>query len=221
MNSQLDRTPLIRDFRTGVKSKNDVFKYIEEAGASIKEPVEGFYTLLYPFSVFGYYDIVKKLWDHGVRPTSTGKSCTLLHCAVRTHPSTGPRDEDRAKMLRLYLSAKETHGEHLQINQKSECGMTALRMAVCLHLENCVEVLLENGASAQPPEEENYSLLHHAVGNSAIIKMLLNAFSGNINWQDADGRTALFLAIESGKVESAMTLLEREADPNIRNNEGK
>jgi len=223
ISKHLDKVPVVRDFRTGAIDKGGVFKFIAESGGSVREPlIEGF-NLLHCFAILGEYDIVKRLWDEGVRPTSSSTTCTVLHCAVRTHPSTEkdcPRDKDRAEMLKLFFTAKETHGEHLSINQKTLCGRTPLQMATCLHLENCVEVLLEHGASAKVPEGETYSHLHNAVGSPVIMKMVLNAYSGDINQQDAEGRTALLLAIEKGKAESALILLEREADPNIQNKEG-
>ena len=220
LNSHLDKNALVRDFRTGAITKDDVHKIIAESGPSITEPLGDGYTLLHSFSVLGEYDIVKLLWEKGVRPTSCEKKCTVLQCAVRTHPSIEgdcPRDEDRAKMLRLYFTAKDTHGQYMPIDHRSPCGWPVLKMATRLHLENCVEVLLENGANPMVP---GYFLLHYAVGNPAIIKMLLNACSNNINSLDREGRTALFMAIETGKVASALTLLERGADPNIRNKEG-
>ena len=224
LNQHLDKYPLVRDFRTGAVDKDGVFKFIAESGESVREPLLDGYNYLHAFAVLGEYDIVKRLWDEGVRPTSSPSTCTVLHCAVRTHPSIEkecPRDEDRAKMLKLFFTAKETHGEYLSIDEKTLCGRTALQMATLLLLENCVEVLLEHGASAKVPEGELYSShLHNAVGSPAILKMVLNAYSGDIDLQDSEGRTALLLAIEAGKAESAQILLEREADPNIENKEG-
>lgn len=223
LNFHLDScASLVREFRTGVLSKDEVLKVIEESGEDITKPLDddgG--SLLHAFALLGEYDIVKGLWDKGARPT-IGKrySCTVLHCAVRTHPFLPPRDEDRAKMLRLFLSSKESHGNSMPIDQQNTCGWTALKLAAKLQLEHCVEVLLEHGANPIVTDEEGYSPLHNSVGNPCMIKMLLNASSANIDTADSDGKTALLLSLDKGAVESSLTLLERGADPNIRNKEG-
>jgi ankyrin repeat protein len=51
-------------------------------------------------------------------------------------------------------------------------------------------------------------------GHCNIIKLLVEHKS-DINWQDDDGMTALFLATEFGKLETVKCLLEKEADSNI------
>lgn len=221
IDSLLDNvSKLVREFRTGVITKDEVLKIIAESGEDVDE--DGCH--LHSFALLGEYDIVKALWDKGARPTM-GKGCnsTVLHTAVRTYPpveSVTPRDVDRAKMLRLFLSAKESHGSVMPIDYQNKCGWTALKLATKLQLEHCVDLLLEHGANPIVTDSEGYSPLHNSVGNPSIIKMLLNASSANIDALDTDGNTALILSLEKGAVESSLILLERGANPNIRNKEG-
>lgn len=51
-------------------------------------------------------------------------------------------------------------------------------------------------------------------GHCNIIKLLVE-HKANINWQDDDGMTALWLATEFGEVEMVKCLLEQGANPNI------
>ena len=212
---------IVRDFRTGVLSKDEVMKIIAEEEQLEDGFKPGEQSLLVGFSLLGEYDIVKLLWDKGLRPTVPREGdCTVLHSAVRTIPTIEPKEAERAKLLRLFLSAKETHGHCMPIDQRNMSGWTALKIATRLKLEQCVEVLLQHGANPVVKDEEEYFPLHNSVGNPSIIKMLLNANPANINARDADGNTALMLSLERGAVESSLTLLERGADPNISNREG-
>ena len=222
LNYFLDNgSSLVREFRIGILSKNQLVKIITEwTGKDLtKYNVD---WLLLAFSLLGEYDIVKLLWDKGARPTVLENfNCTVLHCAVRTHPQLEPRDADRAKMLKLFLSAKEVHGNSIPINHKNSYGWTALKLATKLQLEHCVEVLLEHGANPVVADDEDFAPLHNSVGNHNIIKMLLNASCANIDAKDTDGNTALLLSLGKGAVESSLTLLERGANPNIPNKEGE
>ena len=51
-------------------------------------------------------------------------------------------------------------------------------------------------------------------GHCNIIKLLVE-HKANINWQDDDGMTALWLATEFGELETVKCLLEQAANPNI------
>jgi ankyrin repeat protein len=51
-------------------------------------------------------------------------------------------------------------------------------------------------------------------GHCNIIKLLVQ-HKADINWQDDDGMTALWLAIEFGELETVKCLLEQGANPNI------
>lgn len=222
LNFILDSTSsVVREYRTGVLGKDEVMKIISEsAGEDVTEPDA--VCLLHAFSILGEYDIVKLLWDNGARPSiMKAFNCTVLHCAVRTHPLLESRDADRAKMLKLFLSAKESHGNSMPIDHRNKCGWTALKLATRLQLEHCVEVLLEHGANPVVADDEAFAPLHNSVGNHCIIKMLLNASCANIDSQDADGKTPLLLSLEMGAVESSLTLLERGANPNIPSKEGE
>lgn len=226
INQCLDSIDLVRLFRTGVLDVDGVLKKIAEAGDEIIQMKAG-WSLLHPFSVLGCYEIVEKLWERGLRPSiAKCAGSTVLHCAVRTYPPHGAatHDLERAKILTLYLSSGEDFGNNLPMNALCNHGWTALKLAVRLNLVRCVEVLLKYGADTQITDPEGYSPLHNAVGNHDIVKMLLNADSANIDAPDSEGNTALLLSLKTGTtggMDSAMVLLERNANPNVPNKEGE
>ena len=62
--------------------------------------------------------------------------------------------------------------------------------------------------------------MHNAVGNADIVKLLLTKAKA-INKQNQDGESALYLSAERGLTDSALTLLEYGANPNLANKEGE
>ena len=223
LSEYLDRNELVRLFRRGELEVDDVLKRISEASPDdeLFQTNKDGVSLLAHFSVLGNYEIVEKLLSRGLKPAiiiCTGG--TLLQLTVRVI-SDNKRDTERAKILRLYLKIAKDYSDALSVDNQDTCaGWTALNMAAYMNLEKCVEVLLEHGANTRATVKKGHSPLHNAVGNHAIVKMLLNADSANIDGQDEEGNTALSLALKRGDLESTMVLLERKANPNIPNKEG-
>lgn len=223
LSEYLDSNELVRLFRRGDLKVDDVLKRISEAPPDdelLQVNADGV-SLLAHFSVLGAHEIVEKLLSKGVKPaiiSCTG--CSLIQCTVKVI-SDNRRDTERAKILQLYLKYARDYPNTLPIDNQDMRGWTALKLASRMNLEKCVEVLLEHGADTRLTDKEGYSPLHNAVGNHAIVKMLLNADSANIDAQDVEGNTALSLALKRGDLESTMVLLERKADPNIPNKEGR
>ena len=224
LNEALDRVDLVRLFRTGSLGVEAVLKKIAEAkpGDDMLKVNEDGNSLLGCFSVLGSYEVVQKLWEKGLRPSiSKGTGCTLIHGAVRTFPlgTTDTKDIERAKILRLYLTS-ENHEKTVPVNAINGFGWTALKMAVRLDLEKCVEMLLDHGADVHLAGGDGNYPLHDAVGNHTILKMILKADPKAVNVQNKEGSTALLLALKRGDIASCQVLLEGEADTNISNKEG-
>ena len=195
-----------------------ILKVISESEAQITQPQADGSSLLHSFSMLGCYDIVKLLWDKGARPSILKKdNSTVLHSTVRTQDDS--EDEERSKILDLFLSSEEDQGNSMPIDYKCSKGWTALKLAAHTNLEHCVEVLLERGADPDTPDDESYTPLHNAIGNPDIVKLLATK-SNNIDARNQEGETALYVACERGLVDSALTLLEYKASPNILNKEG-
>ena len=215
----VDMAGIIRLFKQG-EAVDSMMKMIADSDQEALTEVKPDGTsLLQSFTVVGNYDIVKALWSKGARPSILqADQSTILHSAVRTQDDT--QDGVRSQILQLFFSS-EKHGTDLKgsINLQNNKGWTSLKLAARKNLEHCVEVLLENEADPDIPDQEHFTALHNAIGFPAILKLLLTK-TKNINCQNSDGETPLFLASERGLTESALTLLEYDADPNIPNKEG-
>ena len=218
-DDRLEIANIIRLFKQGEAVDTVMKKIADSDPAKLTEVKRDGTSLLHSFAIVGSYGIVKALWNKGARPSilQVDKS-TVLHSAVRTQDES--QDEGRSQMLQMFLSC-EKHGSDLKaaVNHQNSKGWTALKLAARKNLERCVEVLLDNGADPDIPDEENYTALHNAIGFPAIVKLLLTK-AKKINFQNNDGETPLYLAAERGLNESALTLLEYGADPNIPNKEG-
>ena len=196
-----------------------IVKLVHQSGGAVLEPRADGASLLHHFAVLGMYEGVKVLWERGAKPSILlSDDSTLLHSAVRAgDPS---QDQQRANMLSLFLNGS-SRGVSFSVDKRNSKGWTALKLAARKGLERSVESLLEHGADPNVPDNESYLPLHNSVCHHAILKLLVSSrHPRNINAQTEKGETPLYLSVESGNVESAVTLLEHQADPNITNKEG-
>ncbi|MEI2724866.1 MAG: ankyrin repeat domain-containing protein [Verrucomicrobiota bacterium] len=102
-------------------------------------------------------------------------------------------------------------------------GATPLYSAILTDNADCVEMLLAHGADTEIMVNGVYSSLRTAVerGIKKIVEALLEA-GAEINAKGGgDGRTALHQAVEYRDLEMASLLLERKADPNLRDASGQ
>ena len=214
-----DMANIIRLLKQGEAVDTVIKVIVDSDAAKVTEVKVDGTSLLHTFTVIGNYDIVKALWNKGARPSILkADQSTVLHSAVRTQDRT--QDEGRSLILQMFLCC-EKHGAELKaaVNLQNSSGWTALKLAARKDLERCVEVLLDNGADPDVQDNEKYTALHNAVAFPAVVKLLLTK-TKDINVQNNDGETPLCLASEKGLTESALTLLEYGADPNVPNKEG-
>lgn len=212
-----DPGSIVRLFRQG-EAVDAVLKLISEAEVDLTESRPDGTSALHSFAILGCYEIVKLLWEKGARPSILkADDSTILHSVVRAQDDS--QDETRADILKLFLSSDECGGNSMPLDYQNSKGWTALKLAARRNLEKCVEVLLEHGADPDVADHEQYTALHNAICNPDIVKLLLTK-SKNINKQNQEGETALYIASERGLTDSALTLLEYGADPNLPNKEG-
>ena len=81
--------------------------------------------------------------------------------------------------------------------------------------------LLENGASREMPSKSNMLTFASSFGNIQAVEYLIDAGVFSINDQDAKGRTALIAAVEGEWRDLCKLLVEKGADPEIKDIEGR
>jgi len=125
-----------------------------------------------------------------------------LSGAIRTRELTPAVHAYLAKQLDLVeLFAKKG----IIFDSATSAGI--LRMAAEAGHEELLCLMLDRGAQVSRGDEQDRTALHLAVGNEAIVKLLL-AHGADPIWQDDTGKTPLDLARESGNKVTTRLLAE-------------
>jgi ankyrin repeat protein len=134
-------------------------------------------------------------------------------------------DEARMEMLKHAVRQGHTHAvEHIISSNKFDLdatdskGLTAAHHAAAANDLKILEMLKNAGANMDTASNNTLTpLMHGARSNAAAtVKYLSNLEGMDINKTDADGRTALFHAAQSGSLDTVKELLKAGADPNIK-----
>src|SRR5262249_50113590 len=87
-----------------------------------------------------------------------------------------------------------------------------------------VKVLLEHGASPVASADGGVTPLISSAsemsGGAAMSTFAMIAYADDVNQQDADGDTALFIATTEGRIEVVRALLRAGGNPNLPNHKG-
>ena len=107
------------------------------------------------------------------------------------------------------------HG--VDVNAINSSSQTALLLACATGQDECVKLLLDNGADPNTSENATgYRSLHAAVLGKCKHQTIQEiANKAYVDVQDLDGKTALFIACVSSQQNSVQILLEAAANPNI------
>lgn len=117
-------------------------------------------------------------------------------------------------------------GYSIDINIKDSVGFTALAIAVALHHDDVVKLLLENGADPNIPNDKGDTALHHAAENNLLkIAVLLLNHHADLNATNSFGNQPLWPAVfyvRDDKRRHAIVelFLDHHADPTHKNNAG-
>ena len=106
------------------------------------------------------------------------------------------------------------------VNRPSN-GITPLYLAAQQENVKGVAFLLRNGAKVSNPNENGESPMYIAVANgydlvTGILAHKSEAPAADVNWQNELGEPLLNIAAEMGHTEIVRILLEKGADPNVR-----
>lgn len=170
-------------------------------GANAHTPCSGF-TGIYIAAQRGRLDIINKLKDMGAPFDSFVSS----------------RNETP-----IFVAAQFNNVEAIALlaefgcdpNAPAKSGFTPMRMAAENGNNESVKALVKAGASVNAVSDTGSPLMSAALDGRAACIKLLASLGAELNWQNKDGATALFIATCEQQVDAVKALLELGADPNI------
>ncbi|XP_023289735.1 transient receptor potential channel pyrexia [Orussus abietinus] len=166
-------------------------------------------TPLHLAACSGSAKVVEELLKYGPNPNEWDfdRTCTSLHCAAAAG--------DINAVKALLRSGADVNAGLL--------NKSPLHYAVLSNAADCVETLLQAGASPNNPQVYTETPLHVAasLGSSSCIKLLLS-YGADVRVQHGASRTTpLHLAAEEGSPECTKLLLDAGAPWDARNSRGQ
>ncbi|XP_012266246.2 transient receptor potential channel pyrexia [Athalia rosae] len=187
----------------------DLAKHLLSKGARVDSCDGDGRTPLHLAASSGSVEIIEELLKHGAKPGEwdASKRCTPLHCAAAA---------GNVRSVKQLIKAGADVNAGLEVK-------SPLHYAVLNNAGDCVEALLEAGASANNPQVYTETPLHVAasLGSARCVSLLLN-HRAEVRVQFGNTRsTPLHLAAEEGSVECTKLLLEHKAQWDAKNSRGQ
>ena len=208
---------LITEFRDK-HNEEDTVRYMDH----LPDPDAGRHFILYTAVSSGNADVVKVLLDHGAPYRSNWFRATPLHatgsfgCAAAT---------------KLLLDHHKDKKVDVCLNQRTQNGRTALFEACVNNQSDIASQILDAGANLFISNDQNRTTLQATLEyeNPKFMEKLLNKASEDGSSQrfleflnsrhGPTGNTALMDCAAKNRLSSLILLLDRGADPLVRNNE--
>lgn len=157
---------------------------------------------------------------------------TPLHWAARLRLIDETAEVHQAKLKGRGVEVLATLIQYLPpeaVNARNSDGLTPLMIAAEAGQDDNVRALLQVGASIQVTDDRGWTPLFFAAyagADSVIVSLLGSSLPRDrlrdaLDHRDAQGHTAFMIAVTHGNLEAAQELLDRGADINARNAEGK
>ncbi len=168
-----------------VKKSLEIDEILKEKESDINGRNQDGKTLLLVAILGNNVNAVRRLLERGADPTLRNEyGYTLIHVAVINYT-----DPD---ILNLLLESGK-----VDINEKTEYGVTALHMAIRQSNTATAEFLLSKGANPNVTDQDGWTPLHWAARYAKdmdIVELLLNHKDVDVNYLDNLGVSALFHA---------------------------
>ena len=195
----------------------DLVRLLLGRGAEVNRLVKDKQTPLHLAMRSNWFKLAQILLDHGADANAEdiyGWTPLLLLSATQI------RDDKALDLVRLLLE----HGAEL--DKRNNDGQTPLQLAMMADWIQLTRILLDHGADVRTENKHGRTLLHLLAASWAhesdaldLIWPLLE--HGAVNRRDQDNQTPLLLAMGRGCFKLAWILLERGADANAEDNNGK
>ena len=153
---------------------------------------------------------IQNLIDAGVDVNAKGPNgVTALMKAI---------ESGHLDVVKILLAA-----EGIDVNAQNDRGTTALMYAGADEVPLLLAAEGIEGIDVNAQDTRGVTALMHAAegGNAFIVRLLLAVEGINVNTQDHFGYTALHLATQISRTDIIEALLDADADPTIKNDEGE
>ena len=231
-------TPLMVAALSG---KLNAVKWFLEKGATVACESNRGWNTLHHAAAGGDSDIISLIHTHLPNIESkTGEGCTPLMVAALSgklnavkwflekgatvacesnrgwnllHHAAAGGDSDIIALIHTHLP---------NIESKTGAGYTSLMVAALAGKLHAVKWFLEKGATVACESNRGWNTLHHAAQGSDpdTIDLILTHLP-DIESKTADGETPLIIAVLHGKLQGVKCLLERGANPSVKDNDGQ
>lgn len=185
----------------------NLVKRFSDYGISLNEEGALGMTVLHCAAESGNGALMQSLIQRGADVYKNSRhGLSLLHCAFRS-----PEDTTETVQLALKFNSN--------VNVKCNFGQNALHAAAMHGNVNIAKLLIDHGADFNEKDVEKKSILHCAcfVSTDAAPMVQLCVDLGlDVNAKMVKGQTPLHLAANSGKPQTAKTLLDNGANINAK-----
>ncbi len=122
----------------------------------------------------------------------------------------------------IYNKVEQAILNGADINGQDDDGNTAFMLAVQVNEHRIIKLLIKNRANLNTPNNNGNPPLIWAIRNGRITasKMIINSEIADLDIQDKDGVTPLFMAVAESNHEVIKMLTNKKANPNIPDNDG-
>lgn len=202
-------------------NKPDIIRLLVEKGANVNM-ISGKRRPLGYATFSNCFECVKILVENGANINGKdilGKTALMYSLAKRIN-----LDKESNEVFLNEEIIKYLLNNGANIEQKDDYGWTALFYSIEYGVPSIIiKLLLDKGANLKNLSSINNTPLQIACKrrNLEIIKLLFDYGAKNsINYQDIAGKTALIIASIENKDDIVNFLLENDADPSIKDNDG-
>ncbi|CAB0037873.1 unnamed protein product [Trichogramma brassicae] len=179
-------------------------------------------TALHLALQYGNKQAIESLLTRSADPNATDENgSTPLHVVCEY-------SEDDYDLMQMLFELSNDEYKPLQVNLQDNLGNTPLHTALYSDRKNFAQLLLRNGSNPNLGNKDGRTALHILAlrNHDGLAEVFFKITDDQkqtlkIDVQDESGDTPLHSAVQNGHIVLTETLLNRDANPNVANHDGK